>query len=107
MDASGNLYGTTYAGGANGDGTVFELAKGSAALTTVVAFDPMAGGDPQGDLTLDASGNVYGITGGSPPTAGGPNADRYGSVFEIAQGSGTLTTLAAFHQANGSYPYGA
>ena len=27
MDSSGNLYGTTYGGGANGDGTVFELAK--------------------------------------------------------------------------------
>ena len=26
MDASGNLYGTAYAGGANNDGTVFELA---------------------------------------------------------------------------------
>ena len=29
MDSSGNLYGTTELGGANGDGTVFELAKGS------------------------------------------------------------------------------
>jgi uncharacterized repeat protein (TIGR03803 family) len=37
MDASGNLYGTTSAGGASGDGTVFEISSASAAT---VAFTP-------------------------------------------------------------------
>ena len=49
MDSSGNLYGTTESGGADGDGTVFELAKGSGTITTLASFNgtngeiPMAG----------------------------------------------------------------
>lgn len=37
-DASGNLYGTTISGGANNDGTVFEIAAGTHALTTLHSF---------------------------------------------------------------------
>ena len=33
VDASGNLYGTTYYGGANDQGTVFEVAAGSHTLS--------------------------------------------------------------------------
>ena len=43
-DAHGDLFGTTIAGGANGDGTVFEIAKtahGYASTpTTLVSFRP-------------------------------------------------------------------
>ncbi len=46
MDSSGNLYGTTYGGGASGDGTVFELAKGSSTITTLASFNGTNGEDP-------------------------------------------------------------
>ena len=36
MDGGGNLYGTTSGGGANGDGTVFEVVGGSNTITTLV-----------------------------------------------------------------------
>ena len=46
MDSSGNLYGTTAYGGAIGDGTVFELAKGSGTITTLASFNGTDGAYP-------------------------------------------------------------
>jgi uncharacterized repeat protein (TIGR03803 family) len=48
-------------------------------------------------LVEDSSGNLFGTTGG-----GGASGD--GTVFEVQQGSGTVTTLAAFNGANGANP---
>jgi uncharacterized repeat protein (TIGR03803 family) len=99
MDASGNLYGTTELGGAIADGTVFEIAKGSATVTVLASFNGTNGSKPLAGVTLDASGNLYGTT-----SVGGANGD--GTVFEIAQGLGTITTLASFNGANGADPKG-
>jgi len=81
IDGSGNLYGTTSAGGANGDGTVFEVAAGSGLVTTLASLGGSNGSDPIGGLTLDGSGDLLGTT-----ESGGANAD--GSVFEL---SGVIT----------------
>ena len=99
LDASGNIYGTTYGGGANNDGTAFEIASGSTAITTLASFDGTNGGDPRGPVTLDGAGDLYGTT-----VRGGP-ADA-GTVFEIARGSNTITTLVAFDGADGQAPAG-
>jgi uncharacterized repeat protein (TIGR03803 family) len=99
MDSSGNLYGTTYAGGANGFGTIFELAHGSGSITTLASFNGPNGGnlDPTGTLILDSSGNLYGTT-----QFGGTSSD--GTAFEVVKGSGTISTLATFDGANGLNP---
>jgi uncharacterized repeat protein (TIGR03803 family) len=97
-DASGNLYGTTSIGGVNGVGTVFEIAAGSAGLTTLAAFNGTNGAQPYGGVTLDAAGNLFGTT-----DKGGTYND--GTVFEIAKGSNAVTTLVTFNGANGQYPY--
>ncbi len=96
-DASGNLYGTTFGGGSANDGTVFELAAGSRALTTLATFVSTNGANPEAGLTVDAAGNLYGTTlnGGSP---------GFGTVFEVAAGNHTLTTLANFGYRTGQYP---
>jgi uncharacterized repeat protein (TIGR03803 family) len=99
MDGSGNLYGTTTAGGASGDGTVFELAKGSSTIHTLASFSGTNGANPYAGLIMDGSGNLYGTT-----SAGGASGD--GTVFELAKGSGTIHTLATFSGATGQQPYG-
>ncbi len=45
-------------------------------------------------LIMDSSGNLYGTT-----LMGG--ASSVGTVFELAHGSGTITTLASFNGTNG------
>jgi uncharacterized repeat protein (TIGR03803 family) len=99
LDASGNLYGTTAAGGSANDGTVFELASGSGTITTLASFTGTNGANPEAGLVMDASGNLYGTT-----TNAGASND--GTVFEVAAGSGAITALASFNGANGANPMG-
>jgi uncharacterized repeat protein (TIGR03803 family) len=63
MDATGNLYGRTQFGGTSGSGTVFELSPSGGAWTeqTIYNFAPKTN-DGFGGLTLDASGNIFGVT---------------------------------------------
>jgi uncharacterized repeat protein (TIGR03803 family) len=84
-DTSGNLYGTTSEGGANGDGEVFELAP-DGTLTVLHSFNGTDGSGPQAGVIVDSSGNLYGTT-----TAGATGGD----VFELTP-DGTLTILYAF-----------
>lgn len=58
MDAQGNLYGTTYAGGNKYSwGTAFELAPGGNE-TIVHTFSGSSTAFPWGSLILDAQGNL-------------------------------------------------
>jgi uncharacterized repeat protein (TIGR03803 family) len=110
FDSTGNLYGTTIAGGPNicqsaqaTCGTVFELSPtsnpgGSWTETVLYNFcsDGPQGGcqdgaEPASQLTIDASGNLYGTTttGG---TAGFRNVCCWGgTVFEMSGGNGGWT----------------
>ncbi len=97
VDGSGNLFGTTLLGGASSHGTVFELAKGSGTIKALASFNGTTGVSPYGSLIADMSGNLFGTT-----SMGGAHAD--GTVFELAQGSGTITALASFNGTNGSTP---
>jgi uncharacterized repeat protein (TIGR03803 family) len=57
-DKSGNLFGTTSAGGASGFGTVYELSK-SGKETVLYSFTGGADGSvPYADLVIDKSGNL-------------------------------------------------
>jgi len=78
MDAAGNLYGTTRAGGVYGYGTVFKLSAnpdGSWKRIKLHSFHGPDGANPEGKLILDTAGNLYGTT-----YAGGRGN---GVVFEI------------------------
>jgi uncharacterized repeat protein (TIGR03803 family) len=65
-DAAGNLFGTTWRGGADGMGTVFKIAKTSAGYagtpTTLVSFDGANGSYSNTGLLADAVGDLFGIT---------------------------------------------
>jgi uncharacterized repeat protein (TIGR03803 family) len=99
LDSAGNLYGTTQDGGANDDGTVFEIAKGSSAITTIASFNGANGSYPLSNLVTDSAGDLFGTT-----DYGGANND--GTIFEIKAGSSTVTTLFSFNGANGANPHG-
>jgi uncharacterized repeat protein (TIGR03803 family) len=62
LDKSGNLYGTTINGGANGAGTVFEISKGKETLLWNFGSSSTDGSAPQSALVLDSTGNMYGTT---------------------------------------------
>jgi uncharacterized repeat protein (TIGR03803 family) len=60
LDAAGNLYGTTFFGGNDGDGIVFKLDK-SGKETVLYDFTGEAdGGEPVGGLVMDGLGHLYG-----------------------------------------------
>jgi uncharacterized delta-60 repeat protein len=97
VDSSGNLFGTTSSGGTLGEGTIFEVAIGSNTITTLANFDANNGSGPLGNLVLDGSGDLFGTTSNGGPTDNG-------TVFELANGSGTIATLASFNGANAMFP---
>ena len=79
MDAAGNLYGTTYADGANLFGSVFRLTPSGDGWTYTDIYDFTGGNDggyPFGTVAFDANGNLYG-------TASTFGKNGYGVVWEI------------------------
>jgi uncharacterized repeat protein (TIGR03803 family) len=100
----GNFYGTTSAGGANGDGTVFKITP-SGTLTTLHNFDGTDGEFPFAGLVQDTDGNLYGTTqqGGANEVCGSPSGSGCGTVFKITT-TGTLTTLHIFDRTDGYSP---
>jgi uncharacterized repeat protein (TIGR03803 family) len=99
----GHFYGTTYGGGADGDGTVFTITA-NGTLTTLHSFDYTDGAYPGATLVQDADGNFYGTTfeGGAK---GNDNCvfNSCGTVFKITP-SGVLTTLHTFDYTDGQLP---
>ena len=80
----GNLYGTTYVGGANDQGTIFKLST-SGTLTTLHSFDGTDGAEPLAGVVQGGNGAFYGTT-----YMGGSKGK--GTVFKITP-SGTFTFL--------------
>jgi uncharacterized repeat protein (TIGR03803 family) len=86
--SDGNFYGVTTEGGANGDGTAFEITS-SGALTTLYSFCFQSGctdGEgPYGELAQVSTGTIYGTT-----YFGGASDDCYtggcGTLFSLSLG---------------------
>jgi uncharacterized repeat protein (TIGR03803 family) len=77
LDSKGNLYGTTFRGGASDEGTVFELSRagfGTWKEKVLYSFSN-SGYQPHAGVISDASGNIYGTT------YGGGTGN--GTVFEV------------------------
>ena len=84
LDGNGNLYGTTFGGGAYGNGTVFALSP-SGVETVIYSFTGGAdGGGPAGGLVRDGKGDLFGT-----------NSGGYGIVFKVTP-SGSETVLHYF-----------
>jgi uncharacterized repeat protein (TIGR03803 family) len=103
FDAAGNLYGTTYAGGAHGDGTVFELtptAKGGWSEKVLHSFrnNGEDGYYPDAGLVFDASGNLYGTT-----NEGGAHA--VGTVFQLTPHEDGSWSERVLHSFNNNFNF--
>lgn len=107
LDASGNLYGTTVYGGTGGCsnifsdtgcGIVFELsprAGGGWTYKIIHSFRATApdGNYPEGNVTIDSAGNLYGTTFGG-------GAHGYGTVFAFKPNAGGGWTESIAHSFN-------
>jgi uncharacterized repeat protein (TIGR03803 family) len=103
---NGKFYGTTVAGGANGEGAIFEFdPSGSGSISLKASFSPWPefanGAKPQ--AALIPSGN--GITFYGTAEVGGPLYGGAGTIFEFdPSGSGSFTTKVSFDGTNGDRP---
>jgi uncharacterized repeat protein (TIGR03803 family) len=82
FDSTGNLYGTTFAGGTSKGGAVFKLTRGTNGRWTEKVVHEFScsdtgGCEPIGGLILDGKGNLYGAT------FSGSCQNGCGTVFEI------------------------
>ena len=100
-DAKGNLFGVTAIGGShlcgrkNQCGTVFEItARGQYKTLYDFAGGANDVGFPNGELTLDAAGNLYGVA-----AAGGLHG--YGAIFKLTP-TGSITYLHFLKPADGA-----
>lgn len=118
-DSQGNLYGTTFSGTGNvGGGVVFELSpsgNGAWTYTLLNGFGNAGsseGSNPNGNLVLDASGNLFGSTqlGGAGVCTNFPGP--CGVVFKLSPAPGkggkwSETVIYSFRgPPDGSFPYG-
>lgn len=92
-DASGNLFGVTQDGGANGWGSVFELSPSGSGWSETILYSFRGaedGGAPYSEVVMDDAGNLYGTASASTV--------NHGTVFELSpSGSGwTYNVLHAF-----------
>jgi len=101
IDESGNLYGTTNAGGQGGGGVVFKLAPAGGGFTYSVLYSLSLGCQPYGGVAMDTAGNLFGVCEGG-------GAGNVGWIFELTNCRETCTVvdLHDFSVSDGSYPYG-
>lgn len=105
FDRRGNIYGTTYYGGANGIGSVYQLSPrpiGEADESVLYSFqdDGTDGNSPIGNLVADRVGNLYGTT-----SEGGLGS---GVIFKLSPvGDQWMETVvhAFTGQPDGGFPY--
>jgi uncharacterized repeat protein (TIGR03803 family) len=104
----GNFYGTTFFGGANSEGSVFQMSP-AGAIKTLYSFCAAAnctdGQGPRAGVVQGADGNFYGTT-----TEGGESEFSGGTLFKVTP-TGALTTLYIFcsqpNCTDGDFPEGA
>jgi len=82
FDSQANLYGTTVRGGAQGNGTVYELTSSESGWVISKQYDiANEGNSPYAGVILDQLGNVYGAT-----LLGGPG--NGGTIFQLVASGG-------------------
>ncbi|HWA35980.1 MAG TPA: choice-of-anchor tandem repeat GloVer-containing protein [Cyclobacteriaceae bacterium] len=100
LAANGKIYGMTFQGGTNNNGTIFEYDIAASTYAKKYDFTSSSGSYPYGSLTSATNGMLYGFT-----TSGG--AFGLGTIFEFNPGSATFTSKHDFNSAiSGETPNG-
>jgi len=98
LDPPGNLYGTTYQGGASNQGVVFQVDT-AGNETVLHSFNSGVGdgGNPMAGVILDSEGNLYGTTlfGGTPGRGG---------IFAIDAAGNEVVLYGFADGLDGAYP---
>ncbi len=110
VDSEGNLYGTTSKGGANGEGTIFELTPSGKGYKEKILHTFSGGisggpdgGSPLAGVTLKGT-TLYGTT----SYGGAGSACACGTIYKIGKGGAGYAVLHSFSGSDGSLPeYGA
>lgn len=104
FDRAGHIYGTTYYGGMDGLGTVYQLRRGAGIWTEQVLYGFQTGQDGNSsisNLVSDAFGNLYGTT-----SEGGLGS---GTIFEVTPNDNGTWTESVPHlfagPPDGAFPY--
>jgi uncharacterized repeat protein (TIGR03803 family) len=99
LTAAGNgiYYGTTWSGGSNDTGYVFQFDSATGSITLQDSFIGSNGARPSAALTAAGNGIYYGTT-----FYGGSN--DLGSIFKFDSATGSITLQDSFTGSNGSYP---
>ena len=95
LDANGNLFGTTYVGGSNNKGVVFEISSSGSETILHNFIGGNDGANPYSPLIRDAQGNLYGTTGRGGSTGNG-------TIFKVTT-AGVETVLHSFATQEGSF----
>ncbi|HLI47146.1 MAG TPA: choice-of-anchor tandem repeat GloVer-containing protein [Chthonomonas sp.] len=101
---NGVLYGTTYSGGYNGNGVIFQIDTNNNAFSVLYTFSAGQtngdGASPIGSLALDSAGRLYGTT-----SFGGTNGN--GTAYLFDPNTGAFVPLHDFGGSNdGRDPFG-
>jgi len=99
VDASGDLYGTSYYDGANDLGAVYELSHNGTAWSEKVLYSFQGGTDgssPISNLVLRA-GSLYGTT-----SEGGAAGCSCGTVFSLTPGAGATWSESVLYSFKGA-----
>jgi len=111
MDASGNLYGTTFQGGAlncitaqEGCGVVFKLDSQGNETVLYTFLGAPDSANPTTSLTLDAQGDMYGTTDSGGDLNCSPNYGGCGTVFKLSQGHNRVLHRFAGYPTDGETP---
>src|SRR5436305_10848576 len=99
LDREGSLYGTAVTGGSGncegGRGGVYKLTKSGQTWSTTVIHAFTGGNDGSGPgarVTVDQSGNVYGMT----PTGGAYGLGTIYKIHQVANGTWTFRVIHTF-----------
>jgi len=104
-DAAGNLYGTTQGNGFIGGQSVIFKVDPKGQQTVLYVADGPDGSSFDSPLTLDAHGNLYGMSPYGGNSNCGESGGGCGTLFKITP-AGKFTLLHAFTEADGRQPEG-